>query len=234
LAGWVRLPGEEGTYVFTSWIDSFDITHHFPVLSLVPVPRMKVREKGRSACVSVLMAVLALAGLAACTGGDRVRASNEDRETVNQSEELFARTATQDHLFEIELGRLAQKKSGDKDLVAYANGLAKEHMSALVDLTDLIKDEDIEQSKVLTPDAQRELDRMSRLNGPEFDREFANMVVSDHEKSIETYRKALVHAEDPDMIAYIEGSIPKLEKHLQTGQELQSKLFNGPENSGRS
>jgi putative membrane protein len=188
---------------------------------------MQLREKGRSACVSVLMAVLALSGLAACKRADGVRASNDDRQTFNQAEQLFARTATQDHLFEIELGQLAQKKSGDANLVSYATGLAKEHMSALVDLADLIKEEDIEQSKVLSSDAQRELDRMSRLNGGDFDREFANMMVSDHKKSIETYRKALAGAEHTDMIAYIEGLIPKLERHLQTGLELQSKLFNG-------
>ena len=171
--------------------------------------------------------LLVMFALTACSSGGRVRAAGEDLTSLSPAEELFAKRATQDHLFEIEMARLAQQKSGDQDVQKYADTLIKNRMSALVDLTDLVKDTNIPQEKTLAPETQQEVDRMSFLAGPDFDREFGNMMVSDHQRAIRMFREQSNSAENPDLKSYVDGVLQKLQKDLQRSQELQSRLFNG-------
>jgi putative membrane protein len=68
---------------------------------------------------------------------------------------------------------------------------------------------------------------MESLSGPEFDREFINMMVTGHEKTLELFRSVSFTAHDTDVQDYVDAMIPKLDKHLRKAQELQSKLFSG-------
>jgi putative membrane protein len=92
----------------------------------------------------------------------------------------------------------------------------------------LTKDKNITRERRLAPETQNEITRMTLLTGPEFDREFANMMVSDHQQTVQMFREASKTARNPDLKAYVDGMLPKLQKHLQKGQELQSRLFNAP------
>ncbi len=183
---------------------------------------MKPNQEFRLICVFLVLLLLN-----ACTSGDRVHAADEDRNknSFSPAEEEFTKQVTQMHLAEIEMARLAQQKSDDQDLQKYADMIIKDHMSSLVDLTDLTKDKNIPQEKSLSPETQRDINRMSLLTGPDFDREFANMMVSDHQKAILLFRDESKTAQNPDLKSYVDGMLPKLEKHLLKGQELQSRLF---------
>ena len=65
------------------------------------------------------------------------------------------------------------------------------------------------------------------LRGAEFDREFVNMMVSDHQKAVEMFRDFVAIGQNPEIKKYAEDLLPKLEMHLEKAQKLQSKLFGG-------
>jgi putative membrane protein len=61
-------------------------------------------------------------------------------------------------------------------------------------------------------------DKMSKLSGDSFDREFAKHMVADHKKDIKDYEKA---AKKNDAAgAYAKEALPTLHKHLETAQSL--------------
>ncbi len=72
-----------------------------------------------------------------------------------------------------------------------------------------------------------EIEKMTELSGTDFDREFANMMVADHQKAVEMFRDLLNIAENPDVKKYAGDLLPKLEMHLEKAQKLQSTLFGG-------
>ena len=85
----------------------------------------------------------------------------------------------------------------------------------------------IAQPDTFDDETKQDIDRMASLSGSEFDREFINMMVTDHQRTLELFRSVSLTAHDTDVQDYVDGMIPKLDKHLRKAQELQSKLFSG-------
>ena len=109
--------------------------------------------------------------------------------------------------------------------------LAGDHQKALEKLTDLMEDYQINPSSALAPDAEQAFSNMSKMtSGAEFDREFVNMMVENHEKALAMFREQDSIARNPDVKKYAEDMLPKLEHHLEEAHKLQSRLFSGKSN----
>jgi putative membrane protein len=63
-------------------------------------------------------------------------------------------------------------------------------------------------------------DKMSKMSGAQFDRDFATHMIADHEKDIAEYKK---EAKQSDAAGeYAKGQVDVLQKHLQTAKSLKS------------
>lgn len=178
--------------------------------------------------ISCLVLLVATFGLNACNRGEKVQAAREDRNIMlSPAEQDFTMKVTQAHLSEIDMGRLAQQESQNSDVKDLAGMIVGDHQKGLERLTDLMNDKHVPQAKSLSPEIKQDITRMNGLSGDEFDREFINMMVSDHQKAVDLFRQQASTAMDADVKDYVNDLLPQLEKHLQKSQELQSKLFSG-------
>jgi len=186
---------------------------------------MRVTRKLSTLC---LVIALSLLGLSACNRNSGVQAAREDRPPdATPAEQDFMMKTTQAHLSEMDMAMLAMQKSQNADVKDYANMIQSDHRNAVEDLTDLMKDKNVSQPSVLTPEAKADIEKMTALSGAEFDREFVNMMVSDHQKMVEMFRDQAAIAQNPDVKKYAEDLLPKLQMHSDKAQKLQSKLFGG-------
>jgi putative membrane protein len=64
------------------------------------------------------------------------------------------------------------------------------------------------------------LKKLSNLSGSEFDREFMRVMVDDHKKHVEEFRKQAKDARDPDVKLFASQTLPTLEAHLTQAQRL--------------
>jgi putative membrane protein len=71
-----------------------------------------------------------------------------------------------------------------------------------------------------TPKQKADYDKMSKMSGAQFDRDFAAHMVADHEKDIADYKKEAKQADAAG--EYAKGHIDVLQKHLQTAKSLKS------------
>jgi putative membrane protein len=64
-------------------------------------------------------------------------------------------------------------------------------------------------------------DKLAKLSGDAFDREFAKAMVDDHKKDIKEFEK---ESKKPDDAAasFAKETLPTLQKHLETAQSLSS------------
>jgi putative membrane protein len=183
--------------------------------------------RAKLATYVVFLLVMAC-GLTACNRDRAVEAARENAPpSVTPAEQDFMMKATQANMGEIELARVALQKSENKDVKAYANMIERDHKDALGDLTDLMKDKNVRQPKTVAAETQQDISRMNSLTGSEFDREFVNKMVSDHQKAVEMFREHQGIAQNPDVKKYVNDVVPKLEMHLDKAQQLQAKLFEG-------
>lgn len=166
--------------------------------------------------------------LTACNRGDMVEAARENQPpAVTTSEQDFMTKMMQAYLAELEMSRAALQKSDNSDVRDYAHMIQSDQSGALDDVADLMKSKNVPNPKTSAAETQKDIMRLNRLTGPEFDREFINLMVDDHQKAVEMFQDMQTTAQNPDVRKYVEDKLPNLEMHLDKGRQLQSKLFSG-------
>ena len=135
--------------------------------------------------------------------------------------------AARAHLADLYMANVGQVHSKNVAVKSYAGMTLKDGQQSLHDLTMLMREKSIAQPDTFDDETKQDIDRMASLFGSEFDREFINMMVTDHQRTLELFRSVSLTAHDTDVQDYVDGMIPKLDKHLRKAQELQSKLFSG-------
>jgi putative membrane protein len=73
-------------------------------------------------------------------------------------------------------------------------------------------------------DEKKMLDHMSKLTGSEFDKEYVSHMVKDHKKDIAKFEDASKNAQDPDVRAFAEKTLPVLREHLEMAQNVESSM----------
>jgi putative membrane protein len=193
-----------------------------------------MRPKSPPSVVCLILLFVAAFGLTACNRENGVEAAPEDRTTsLSQSERDFMMEAAQADLAEIDMAQVALQNSGTGDVKDFANMIKSDHTSALEDLREMMKDTNVPQPKSIPVELQKDISRMRSLTGGEFDREFVNMIVSEHQKAIEMFRDQQSTAQNQDVKKYVEDTLPTLEMHLEKAQRLQTKVFSTPDRRSR-
>lgn len=67
-------------------------------------------------------------------------------------------------------------------------------------------------------------EKLRKLKGAEFDREFARGMVKDHQMVIERLTRARTRVNDPEITSLVDKLLPTLKEHLSTAQKLQDNL----------
>jgi putative membrane protein len=106
--------------------------------------------------------------------------------------------------------------------------LVDDHTKALRDLVDLMKDKGMTQPKGLPKVEHEAWSKLKEMSGPDFDREFINAMVRDHQDAVKEFQREANMAQDYDVKKYANHVLPVLQNHLQKAQELQGKISGGP------
>jgi putative membrane protein len=73
-------------------------------------------------------------------------------------------------------------------------------------------------------DHQKMLDKMSRLSGADFDREYMKHQVSDHDKAVALFEKQSRSGKDAELKAFAGRTLPTLKAHQQIAREINSRV----------
>ena len=132
--------------------------------------------------------------------------------------------AEKDNLQERVLGRMAQEQSQNDAVKDYGKMLVKDHNDALKKLVDLMNKNGMQQPKGLPEERSEAVKKLQGLSGAAFDKEFVNMMVTDHQKAVDEFRHVAATAQSADVRDFAKNTLPILEKHLKDAQDLQGKL----------
>lgn len=160
-----------------------------------------------------LTGMLALSVLAATAAAQQA----PDRETT-----AFVKTAIEGNIAEVQMGRLAGQRASAEEVVELADMIVTDHTNAIDKLTSIAEEMDVSIPRTPSSKAQTEYDSLAQLSGIAFDREFIDVMVRNHEATIEKYRSYLqVTGGASEVAAYAEDTVPTLERHLETARSLQ-------------
>jgi putative membrane protein len=133
---------------------------------------------------------------------------------------------------EIMLGRLADEKARDAQVREFGRTLAADHSRAREEVIRVGGRMGIRRNRDVAPEAKDERDRLQRMDGREFDREFIRYMIQDHRKDVSDFQNEMRedHGRVSDLAAR---QLPTLQKHLEMAITLDGgradQRDNGPD-----
>lgn len=146
-------------------------------------------------------------GYAADSARTAMPSSPEEREARN-----FLRAAAAGARFEAEVGRLAAARAESPLVRLYAAELHEDQSAAHAELLRLLA------ARAMAPPMvegshRRALNRLAKLSGPRFDREFVELVGRDRQRrEVRQYEKAVLAVTDPVIKAWIDRQLHSLRR----------------------
>jgi len=146
-----------------------------------------------------------------------------DSMTNKNADEDFLSDAVEANTMEMKALMIGQQK-GSKEVKAHALHMISDHKKLGDDVMAYIKKKNINLTDVDTTGTDDDLNNATA--GKDFDKTFADKMVSDHEKVINMFEDAQDDVKDPELKDMITKAIPKLKSHLEMSKQMQDKLSN--------
>jgi putative membrane protein len=153
--------------------------------------------------------------------GTRNAPTNSKTTKVDRGDRKFIVDAAGDGMFEVEVARLASNKASSAEVKSFASMMVDDHTKANGELAQLANAKGVELPAAPPHGKRRDLEKMSKLSGDKFDKQFAHEVgLEDHKKDIKKFEKASKDAKDPELKAWIDKTLPTLRSHLAAAEKL--------------
>lgn len=133
---------------------------------------------------------------------------------TKENDANFLVSAAEINLEEIQLGKLAQTNGTSTQVKELGKMMETEHSKALADLQALAAKKQITIPTTLTDDGMNDNKKLMDTKASDFDKEYADMMVSGHKDAISKFEKASTDASDADIRDWAASMLPALRKHL--------------------
>lgn len=155
------------------------------------------------------------------------QSSGQNGSQVERADRTFMENAAQGGHAEVEGSKLAQQKSKNADVKAFAERMIKDHTKVNDELAKLASGKGYTPPKEPSLMQKGELKALGALDGERFDKMYASRIgVASHEDTVKMFKEAAQNAKDPDIKAFASKHVPDLEHHLQMARELNKKVGN--------
>ena len=140
---------------------------------------------------------------------------------LSSGERSFVLEAADIGLYEVSGGQMAAAKGTQPAVRAFGTMLVTQHRAAHGELQAVANASGVPLPINVEADKRAKLDRLAQLTGVAFDREFVQTLgIADHEAAIARFTAAARDARDPALRAWIDKTLPTLQRHLQEARQL--------------
>lgn len=140
------------------------------------------------------------------------------------SADKFLTEAIQDGRAEIEICRVALRKSRNADVKEFAQRMIKEHSEINDRVEALAKGKGIALKAGISAKQKATNEMLSHTPEARFDKAFMDHNVSDHKKDVEDFGKQANEESDAEVKAFAAETLQILKKHLQLAEDVGAKL----------
>ena len=92
----------------------------------------------------------------------------------------FAANAAQGGMAEVELGRMATQRAGDSSVREFGARMVADHSRANSELKSIAAQKGIQLPADMNSEQKSEIDKLSKMSGADFDKEYISAMVTDH------------------------------------------------------
>ena len=160
----------------------------------------------------------------ATNGATKSAGADAKAPTLAAGERKFMEKAAAHGLAEVELGRLAQDKATREEVKQFAQRMVQDHGKANEELKQVASAKGVELPAAPDKSHQKKMEKMQKLSGDQFDREYMKDMVKDHKNDVSEFRKQARGAKDSHVKEFAAKTLPTLEEHLKLAQTTQKAV----------
>ena len=151
-------------------------------------------------------------------------ASDKGDAVVTGGDLAFMNDAAPGGMAEVELGKMAASKAQNAEVKAFGQKMVEDHSKAGEELKQLAAQKKVKLSPDLLPTHKQLMEKLSKLSGADFDKEYVAAMVADHEKDVATFENVSKTAADADVKAFATKTLPTLKMHLEMIKAMAEKM----------
>lgn len=139
----------------------------------------------------------------------------------------FAQKAIHGNAVQIQTGEYASQKATNEKVKEYGQRMYDDHSKANEQLMSVINEtipEKWRPIKEIDPETKKQIEKLNKTSGKEFDRAFMKMMVDAHKDAIDLYEKEIKNGKNEKLKQYAEKTLPVLKEHLKMAQDIQKQL----------
>lgn len=157
-------------------------------------------------------------------------AYGQGAQTQGPTDPEIAHIVVTANTIDINAGKLAQSKSKNKEVKAFAKQMVTDHTAVNKQASDLAKKlgvtpKDNDTSKSLSKSADENITKLKGLTGKDFDKEYVNHEVDYHQTVLDAIDQTLVpSAKNAELKGLIEKVRPAIQAHLDHAKMIQASM----------
>jgi putative membrane protein len=162
------------------------------------------------------------------------RPSQPSTQTARLDAQEFVNRMSVAGLAEVELGKLASERATDADVKAFAQMMVRDHSRANDELSKIASQLNIQVPTELDPMHRELAERLSKVKGAEFDREYMAAMVKGHE-DVAGLLRSFTSSDRPigtsgrargeqSLMEWAMKMMPTVERHLERARQIQQRL----------
>lgn len=143
-------------------------------------------------------------------------ANSPAKAELSAKDKAFMKEAAQGGMMEVEMGKMAQQKGKSDDVKKIGSRMVADHTKANNELMAIAKKKGVDLSK--------EKAKSHSMSDANFDKDYINMMVKDHEKDLAAFQAEAKNGTDADVKAFASKTSGVIQKHLEMVKAAQAKL----------
>jgi len=157
-------------------------------------------------------------------GGMNMNSASNMSSNVSSADKEFMNKAAEGGMAEVQLGQLASTKAQNADVKAFGQKMVQDHSNANTELKSIATQKGVTLPTEVSAKHKEDMDKLSKLSGAAFDKEYVRMMVADHEKDVAEFQKQSDSGTDTDVKSFATKTLPTLKAHLEMIKGMNDKM----------
>lgn len=151
-------------------------------------------------------------------------AAHDTHAAASNADTEFAKKVAAGGQAEVELAKLAQQKASAQEVKDLASRLETDHMKANDELKRIASQKNWTLPGEPTAEQKNTKARLEKLSGAAFDKEYTNLMVTNHKNNIPLFQREASKGSDNDLKQFASSTLPTLKEHLEMAQKAQKAV----------
>ena len=133
---------------------------------------------------------------------------------LSHGDKNFVEEAAKSGMTEIAISQIALTRASNPQVKEFAQMMVTDHTAASTELGSLAA------AKGVVLPKEPNTEKWSKRDAKDFDQEYMDKMVNDHEEAVKLFEKQSKKGEDAELTAFASKTLPKLQHHLTQARDL--------------